>query len=325
MLGLLRGRILARPACASALLSRSSSLLSRSVPLEALALNNSKLLDSSEAITSRPRPLLLMLGGMTTFGLLPEQQQPADCAPKKKLKANAAAPAPAAKKPGPVMNPIEVEVEAMFEARPEYDVEAILADRVKGNTVEYQVKWKGCPASHNSWEPVSNLSNLVSTLIKDFHKQKDEANAEHAKAQAEKKAAKAAAAAVAAAGGASSSSDTGDGAPAAAAPAVAPASTPTSRRTSRVYEMFHDPGYCASDPTKFVCKCKEGVHGGGECGTKLCPSGWPTTGMNHLMHNHRRTYQELKGLLDGADPGVPPNLFRVPRAPTLPLCPKVVS
>jgi len=55
MLGLLRGRILARPACASALLSRSSSLLSRSVPLEALALNNSKL-PTAAAPAAAPEP-----------------------------------------------------------------------------------------------------------------------------------------------------------------------------------------------------------------------------------------------------------------------------
>jgi hypothetical protein len=41
----------------------------------------------------------------------------------------------------------------------QYEVESILAQRGRGRTLEYLVKWKGHSTQHNSWEPASGLEN----------------------------------------------------------------------------------------------------------------------------------------------------------------------
>jgi hypothetical protein len=41
----------------------------------------------------------------------------------------------------------------------QYEVESILAQRGRGRTLEYLVKWRGYSTQHNSWEPASGLEN----------------------------------------------------------------------------------------------------------------------------------------------------------------------
>jgi hypothetical protein len=47
----------------------------------------------------------------------------------------------------------------LIEGEPKWEVEGILASRQHGRkwTLQYLVKWKGYPESHNSWELVENL------------------------------------------------------------------------------------------------------------------------------------------------------------------------
>ena len=42
-----------------------------------------------------------------------------------------------------------------------FEVERIVDSRQKAKKVEYMVKWKGYPSSENTWEPVSNLEDVL--------------------------------------------------------------------------------------------------------------------------------------------------------------------
>ena len=46
----------------------------------------------------------------------------------------------------------------------EYEVEAILAHRHQGRSLQYLIKWKGYDTSYNTWEPQQNLQNSLETL-----------------------------------------------------------------------------------------------------------------------------------------------------------------
>ena len=46
----------------------------------------------------------------------------------------------------------------------EFEVQAILKTRMLGNVREYWVRWKGFDTSHNSWEPLSSLTNCDELL-----------------------------------------------------------------------------------------------------------------------------------------------------------------
>ena len=62
--------------------------------------------------------------------------------------------------------PPPVVIEDQFE----YEVEEILDSRLIRNRLFYLVKWKGYPASDNSWEPVAHLTNCKDLIIS-FHSQ----------------------------------------------------------------------------------------------------------------------------------------------------------
>ena len=41
----------------------------------------------------------------------------------------------------------------------EYEVEAVVAQRIKNNRLEYSVKWRGYDSADNTWEPAENLAD----------------------------------------------------------------------------------------------------------------------------------------------------------------------
>jgi len=64
----------------------------------------------------------------------------------------------------------------------EYMVEKILDKRIKGNKVQYYLKWKNYPEADNTWEPVDNLADCKD-LIRDFEeKLKKKAEEQQSKA-----------------------------------------------------------------------------------------------------------------------------------------------
>ena len=50
------------------------------------------------------------------------------------------------------------------EGEEEFEVEAIIAHRKRGNGHQYLVKWKGYPHSNNTWEPTINLKGASEIL-----------------------------------------------------------------------------------------------------------------------------------------------------------------
>ena len=46
----------------------------------------------------------------------------------------------------------------------EYEVEAIIGHKKKGQGFHYLRKWLGYPTSENSWEPEGNLTHAKETL-----------------------------------------------------------------------------------------------------------------------------------------------------------------
>jgi len=47
-----------------------------------------------------------------------------------------------------------------------YEVEAVIGKRTKASRLEYHVKWKGYPASDNSWEPAAGLAGASDAVAK---------------------------------------------------------------------------------------------------------------------------------------------------------------
>jgi len=52
----------------------------------------------------------------------------------------------------------------LIDGQEEYEVEAIIGHRYKGNTIEYLTTWKGYGSNDNTWEPEENLSNSEEIL-----------------------------------------------------------------------------------------------------------------------------------------------------------------
>ena len=132
--------------------------------------------------------------GMATAGavLLVAESDTADCQPKRKAKTPAAAPAAAKKKKaGPALTAIEAALQPEI-GDGEYNVEAIIADKLEQGKKVYLVKWMGFADKHNSWEPFENLANLTAE-IGAYHKAKEDANAAHVKKLQDEKAAREAA------------------------------------------------------------------------------------------------------------------------------------
>lgn len=50
-----------------------------------------------------------------------------------------------------------------------YEVEKIIDKKNDGDTVKYLVKWEGYPISESTWEPISNLKNVLD-LIEEYEK-----------------------------------------------------------------------------------------------------------------------------------------------------------
>ena len=61
--------------------------------------------------------------------------------------------------------PPPIEIEGEFE----YEVEQILDSRLYRGNLQYLVKWLGYTEEHNTWEPLSNITN-ADEAVKEFHK-----------------------------------------------------------------------------------------------------------------------------------------------------------
>lgn len=57
-------------------------------------------------------------------------------------------------------------------SEPEYVVERVVAKRQRRGKVQFQIKWKGCDDSENTWEPVENLN--CHELLEEFAREESE-------------------------------------------------------------------------------------------------------------------------------------------------------
>eukprot|EP00884_Botryococcus_braunii_P003740 jgi/Botrbrau1/13367/Bobra.0194s0001.1 len=51
---------------------------------------------------------------------------------------------------------------------PQYEVEKILGDRLRGAQLEFLVHWKGYSQEHNSWEPAEALLEHCEDLVNEY-------------------------------------------------------------------------------------------------------------------------------------------------------------
>ncbi|KAJ1620502.1 chromo domain-like protein, partial [Pavlovales sp. CCMP2436] len=54
---------------------------------------------------------------------------------------------------------------AEAEEEEEYEVEAVLAQRARCGSMEYQVKWKGYTYMESTWLPAANLSGCPELIV----------------------------------------------------------------------------------------------------------------------------------------------------------------
>ncbi|KAL1523816.1 hypothetical protein AB1Y20_018738 [Prymnesium parvum] len=73
-----------------------------------------------------------------------------------------------------------------------YEPELIVAERLARGVTQFQVKWKGYEARHNTWEPIEHLAGCEDMIV-DFKKRATERIKELEQAAAEKRAQKQAA------------------------------------------------------------------------------------------------------------------------------------
>ncbi|XP_039451342.1 heterochromatin protein 1-like [Culex pipiens pallens] len=66
-------------------------------------------------------------------------------------------------------------------SEPEFVVERVVAKRIRRGKAQYQIKWKGCDDSENTWEPEENLN--CQDLLEKFAREEGEKRASRGKRQ----------------------------------------------------------------------------------------------------------------------------------------------
>ena len=264
------------------LASWSRSVSKRQFVTALLSSNTTEFHETEPPRAAAPNFKLLLAG--SALGVLLSSH--AECAPKKKAKTTNSKPA-AAKKPGPALGLLEAAL------RPDktFNVEKLLATRLKSGKKEYLVSWEGYDSKHDSWEYVENLANLVEEMAA-FDRAKEDENQKHlqelAKQKAEREAARAAAGTANA--GPSDVLDEEE------EPQQKDVGDAWKKKSSRCYEAFQN----SDKPGYGTCIATEGVAGGCMCGEEIklyTQSLW-----THLKSKHPRLWQELKGLLGAGAP-----------------------
>ena len=250
----------------------------------ATALLNSRRAEFQEAACKAPTNWLVLACSALGAAVMSSEAE-TQCMGRKRQ--NNDKPAAAKKKQaGPALGALE----AALDPGKTFNVEKILATRLKSGMKEFLVRWQGYDEKHDSWEPVENLANLVEEMAR-FEKEKADENQKHLEELAKQKKQRE---------DARKAAGSSSGAPSAEPeePVIKeePAIKDWKKKTARVYEAFKQ----SDTPGKAVCISTEGVAGGCQCGEEIrlyTQSLW-----NHVEAKHPRLYQELKGLLA---PGAP--------------------
>ena len=185
-----------------------------------------------------------------------------------------------------------------------YEPERVVAERLAKGVTQYQVKWVGWDAKHNTWEPLEHLAGCED-LIADMKERKMQRDAElEAVAQAKKaeqdEAATAAAAKKAAEQAAARTAQQTDNAAQAAGnaaqqpsdmltPSAKPGPAKGSRRTAAIWSVFSEDG-CV--PGTACCTLLKPT--GEVCGDCIVTTGGPTGLWNHTLFHHKADYARLK-------------------------------
>ena len=191
-----------------------------------------------------------------------------------------------------------------------YEPEKVIGQRMaKGGITQFNVKWVGWEAKHNTWEPIENLAECED-MIAAFKEREKQRNAEiEAVAEAkrvEKEAAAATAATKAAAdlaasrlastingvvrdavhgsGDAASSPHGNDD-----APSQAGVASKASKRSAPIWRAYDQTG---APPGKTCCTLRKA--NGEICGEELALKSAPTNLWNHAMYKHPEEYINLK-------------------------------